>query len=337
MPLNMLSNLEPGLRRCWHPVALSGEITDAPVQVWLLGEPWVLARLGPRIVAFEDRCPHRWAPLSAGRIEGVLLRCGYHGWCFGSGGEAIEIPALGPGAKLPPRAKATPAAGVDERFGLVWLAPERPAAPIIELPEASDPAFAEGVLPPTRASVGAGLMIDNFLDFAHFPFVHSATFGGDSPAFIRDYSAEPVPGGFQVEYVDSFSNHEDPAVAEGLRPLIQTWKMTYHYRVPFSVRLRLDFLDSGGVNVVAFFVQPETSDQCRLYTILLRNDLGGDESAMADAIKYQEQVMAEDLAVQERYVLKEMPLELSAQVHTRADRITVELRRALVGLLAGES
>ena len=218
---------------------------------------------------------------------------------------------------------------------MVWLAPERPAAPIIQLPEASDPDFSEGVLQPTRAAVGAGLMIDNFPDFAHFPFVHKATFGGDSPAFIRDYSAERVPGGFQVEYEDLFSNHEDPAVAEGLRPLIQTWKMTYHYRVPFSVRLRLDFLDSGGVNVVAFFVQPEKIDQCRLYTVLLRNDLGGDESAMAGAIEYQEQVMAEDLVVQERYLPKEMPLELSTQVHTRADRITVELRRALAELLAG--
>jgi len=303
----------------------------------LLGEAWVLARLGSEIVAFEDRCPHRWAPLSAGRIEGTQLRCGYHGWCFGPDGAAVEIPALGADAKFPPRARATPAAGIEERYGLVWIAPEHPTAPIIELPEASDPAFDEGVLPPTRAAVGAGLMIDNFLDFAHFPFVHSGTFGRDSPAFIRDYSAERVPGGFVVEYEDTFSNREDPGVAEGLRPLIQTWRMTYHYRVPFSVRLRLDFLDTGGVNVVAFFVQPETASECRLYTILLRNDLGGEESAMAEAISYQEQVMTEDLAIQERYELKEMPLELSAEVHTRADRITVELRRALAGLLAESS
>jgi vanillate O-demethylase monooxygenase subunit len=238
MPVRMLSNVEPGLKAGWHPVALSAEVTDAPIQVWLLGEAWVLARLGPRIVAFEDRCPHRRAPLSAGRVDGDRLRCGYHGWCFDPDGAAVEIPALGPNARLPPRARATPPVGIDERYGMVWLAPEQPAAPIIELPEASDPGFAVGVLQPTRAAVGAGLMIDNFLDFAHFPFVHSGTFGGDSPEFIRDYSAQRVPGGFLVEYEDSFTNREDPAVAKGLRPLVQTWKMTYRYRVPFRCRQR---------------------------------------------------------------------------------------------------
>jgi hypothetical protein len=58
---------------------------------------------------------------------------------------------------------------------------------------------------------------------------------------------------------------------------------------------------------------------------------------MADAIDYQGKVMLEDLAIQERYVAKEMPLDLSEEVHTRADRITVELRRALADLLAGGS
>ena len=35
-------NEHPGLLHAWHPVALSAEVTDQPVRVLLLGQPWVL-------------------------------------------------------------------------------------------------------------------------------------------------------------------------------------------------------------------------------------------------------------------------------------------------------
>ena len=96
------------------------------MQVWLLGRAWVLARLDGRLTAFVDRCPHRLAPLSAGAVVGDTMQCGYHGWRFAADGPAVAIPANDPGVPIPPRACLTPAAGVQERFGLVWLAPARP-------------------------------------------------------------------------------------------------------------------------------------------------------------------------------------------------------------------
>jgi phenylpropionate dioxygenase-like ring-hydroxylating dioxygenase large terminal subunit len=38
-----LTNTDPALRRCWHPVARCSDVTDQPHGVLLLGEPWVLA------------------------------------------------------------------------------------------------------------------------------------------------------------------------------------------------------------------------------------------------------------------------------------------------------
>ncbi len=330
-----LTNVDPRLRRAFHPVALSSEVAAAPLPVVLLGERWVLCRLGGVIAAFDDRCPHRGAPLSLGHIEGGdRLRCRYHGWCYGADGAVVEIPALGPEVRALPPCRLTRPAAVVERYGIVWLAPEEPAAGVLDVPEADDPSYDVGFLPPQRAHVGAGLMIDNFLDMAHFPFVHGGTFGADSPEVIREYSAGRVEGGFEVVYDDTFSNREDPGVAAGIRPLLQQWRMTYVYRVPFSVRLRLDFLDAGGANVVAFFVQPETAEECRLYTLLYRDDTAGDAAAMAEAVAYQEAVMAEDLLVQERYEDNRLPLDLRREVHTRADRITLELRRLLRELVA---
>ena len=60
---------------------------------------------------------------------------------------------------------------------MVFIAPEPPLTELLDIPEADDPAFVHGALEPVTARVGAGLMIDNFLDMAHFPFVHAATIG----------------------------------------------------------------------------------------------------------------------------------------------------------------
>ncbi|KAF5825433.1 accelerated cell death 1, partial [Dunaliella salina] len=42
----------------------------------------------------EDKCPHRLAPLSEGRIEGDALQCSYHGWKFNCRGACIQIPQI---------------------------------------------------------------------------------------------------------------------------------------------------------------------------------------------------------------------------------------------------
>ncbi|HTX62797.1 MAG TPA: Rieske 2Fe-2S domain-containing protein, partial [Acidimicrobiales bacterium] len=94
-----LTNTHPALRYCWHPVARSADVGERPHRVFLLGEPWLLVRLGVdgELVAFFDRCPHRMAPLSIGSIVepagggGSVLQCAYHGWCFDAEGRCTEI------------------------------------------------------------------------------------------------------------------------------------------------------------------------------------------------------------------------------------------------------
>src|SRR5580700_7211664 len=102
----MLSNVDPALRRAWHPVARSAEVTTTPTRVRLLGQDWALVRLpegdgGCVLAAFVDRCPHRRAPLSAGSVNGTVLRCGYHGWCFAPDGTCTEIPSSGTTEHVP--------------------------------------------------------------------------------------------------------------------------------------------------------------------------------------------------------------------------------------------
>jgi hypothetical protein len=84
-------------------------------------------------------------------------------------------------------------------------------------------------------------------------------------------------------------------------------------------------------------VQPEADDSCRIYMSVHRNDLGGDAHAMAEAVEFERKIVDEDLALQERYADRRLPLDLTAEVHVRADRMTIELRRILGDLVAAAS
>jgi hypothetical protein len=110
--------------------------------------------------------------------------------------------------------------------------------------------------------------------------------------------------------------------------------LAYRLSAPFHLRLRIDFVEAGGSNVIGFFIQPESADSCRLFTTLWRDDLSGDAQRMADAVDFEVAVLREDLRVQEAFDALVLPLAPTAEVHTRADRITLELRRVLSELVA---
>eukprot|EP00878_Enallax_costatus_P015898 GHUV01016666.1.p1 GENE.GHUV01016666.1~~GHUV01016666.1.p1 ORF type:complete len:203 (+),score=34.80 GHUV01016666.1:201-809(+) len=82
----------------WYPLAIIKDL-DArkPTPAKILGIPVVIWRDGSgEWRAMEDRCPHRLAPLSEGRIDadGTLM-CSYHGWQFNGQGACTRIPQIG--------------------------------------------------------------------------------------------------------------------------------------------------------------------------------------------------------------------------------------------------
>ena len=62
---------------------------------------------------------------------------------------------------------------------MVFLAPEPPLSPRPSLSADGNVSFTRGGLPILRSRASAGLLADNFLDVAHFPFIHANTFGAD--------------------------------------------------------------------------------------------------------------------------------------------------------------
>jgi vanillate O-demethylase monooxygenase subunit len=328
-PPPALDNLHPALRRGWHPVALSTEVAEGSVErVVLLGESWALARIDGAVVAVADRCPHRGAPLSMGTVEGQALRCPYHGWCFDGSGTCVEIPALDPSSPRPPRARVATPAGVDERYGIVWLAPDAPVAPLVDLPEwgSSEFPLVQGGASTWRA--GAGQMADNFLDVAHFPFTHLGSFGVAGDRVVPEHDVRREGWTINVNH----THHAVSADPEDPRPELR--EQAFHLRAPFSIVLRLRYQRSGDELAVLLAIQPVDADTSRLYRWNLRNGRAALRRPEAELERLDALVVEEDRSLLEQLETNAMPLDLRDEVHTKADRATVELRKLLRDLCA---
>ena len=125
----------------WYPVGRSEEITsDAPFRTQILGLHFVAFRDGDgQAHVLSDTCTHRGGALGKGWVKDDCVVCPYHGWRFSGDGKCIAIPALGPGAKSPPRAK------VDQEAKAAKPKPKKMPAPA---PKEVDAASAK-IAPPT--------------------------------------------------------------------------------------------------------------------------------------------------------------------------------------------
>ena len=138
---NEVLNGHDALRDYWYVVGEGTDVTPGPRSVRLLGRDLVVWRSPDgTVVAAPDRCPHREAPLSLGRVEDGCLVCAYHGWTFGDGGRCVEVPSSAPGVPVPPKGHL-PVVCAAERYGLVWVCLGTPRAPIPVIAEEDDAAY----------------------------------------------------------------------------------------------------------------------------------------------------------------------------------------------------
>lgn len=191
------------LRNAWYMAGWDRDFAPGtPKAETILDEPIVFYRTDGGMVAMEDRCIHRLAPLSRGRCEGENLRCMYHGLLFDPSGACIEIP----GQDVIPKAARVRTYPLVERHAAVWIWMGDPALadPALVPPFRGyrDPAFA---MDPGRMDyrAPAKLICDNLLDLSHIAYVHLNSFSGGNPASGRgwidaDTTYRTLPRGVRV-------------------------------------------------------------------------------------------------------------------------------------------
>jgi phenylpropionate dioxygenase-like ring-hydroxylating dioxygenase large terminal subunit len=168
----------------WYAAAASHEVRGALLARTLLEEALVLFRTEDGTArALLDRCTHRFAPLSQGRLCADRVVCPYHGMEYDGTGACTRIPGQD---RIPVRASVR-SFPVLERYGLVFVWMGDPAladsSPLIDIPQYGSPGW--GI---SRGYSVFGcnwrLITDNLVDPAHTTFVHKRTIGNDAGADV---------------------------------------------------------------------------------------------------------------------------------------------------------
>jgi phenylpropionate dioxygenase-like ring-hydroxylating dioxygenase large terminal subunit len=322
----MLVTQEPVLRRHWHVVAESGRVTDTPARVRLLGRALVLWRTGEGVHGAIDRCPHRGAALSGGWLDGGCLVCPYHAWAYGPHGKAVRIPQLEEGLPIPPKARLA-MIRVAERYGYVWAALEEPVADIPRLPGCDEPGWR--VIPEffETWAASAPRIVDNSLDIAHTAVVHRATIGDFSKPRVRPYEVELTLDGFSARMpVDTHGVEVQGADSDGA----SVRDVTVEIVGPLAFVARITYA-TGIAHVIVTVATPVDDAESLFVQYVARNDTP-DAEADAAVLALDRRVTLEDQVIVE-LTDPDFPLDVTAEVHLRCDRVTLEYRRYLERML----
>lgn len=280
----MLDNDDPRLRAAWHPVARSQDVGPAGLEVRLNNTEYALTR------------------------EGTRVREGH-----GSENTPFDPVTITTGHEN--------AYGVDERYGLVWIAQQEPKAPLPRVPEWFDPAYHSDVLVEST-HVSAGVLTDNFLDVTHFSYLHRQSFGRSRPVTDDGYSIQ-ADGEHVVLRHDTVLQESRRNSDGGLG---ERRIATYSYWPPYLTHLQMYFPLDGSEAAATLVCQPESATSTRAYVLVAIPRIDPD---LAAQVAFSRRVLQEDLLLVERMADPRLCLDVRAELHTRADRASIEMRRLL--------
>lgn len=310
----------------WHPIALEKDLQDTPLALRLLEQDLVLWRDSSGLAhAWRDRCPHRGARLSLGQVKQDRLECPYHGWQFDGLGQCQRIPAL-PELK-PPTGYCVQTFEVQAQHGLLWvrLSPSAEAGPIPPFPGA-DSGLRLLNCGPYDVATSAPRVVENFLDMAHFSFVHEGWLGAAEHPEIAPYEVQETDGSLRAMGCRAWQPRSSLHA-------VGAAQVEYSYEVhsPYSAVLT-KVPEPGSTRIadwreaIGLFICPISPDSCRVWFRLAVADHDSSDEALA---AFQHTIFCQDQPVLESQQPKRLPIGPRSELHSSADRLSVAYRRYL--------
>jgi phenylpropionate dioxygenase-like ring-hydroxylating dioxygenase large terminal subunit len=339
----------------WHPVAALADVQAQPLAVQLLDQSLVLWRDEAGAVhAWADQCPHRGARLSLGRVCAGRLECPYHGWQFAPSGQCVRVPALPD--FVPPAGHAARVFAVQVWCELVWVCLQPGAfgataahgkqgdqtiqvtqgaqglstSPAIHaLPQfdaEADARLRKINCGPYDVATSAPRIVENFLDMAHFGFVHAGWLGARDTPEIPDYQVESTPTGLVATGCKAWQPQSNLHSTRGA--LVE-----YRYEVSGPYTAVLTKVPEAGSTAVqgwresiALFICPMGPERSRVWFRLAVADFATDAAQLQ---AFQHTIFTQDQPVLESQRPACLPLDVRAEAHTAADKASAAYRRFL--------
>lgn len=325
----MLVTQHPIFRRFWYPVLPVTDLADAPQSFTLLGERLTFwCNTDGQPVAVRDRCCHRSARLSLGKVVNGTLACPYHGWQFDGTGTCVRVPQLAAHEPISPhyRVDAYPC---QVRYGYVWVCLGEPLTDIPHIPEASNseyrliPEFYE-----TWHCAGLRVM-ENEFDLAHPTFVHTDTFGSTEHPTPESLELNETEWGIRVQGILGVTNPELQQQNLKMENSQTFRKLTMDWFMPFTVKLKIAY-SNGLEHIIVNTMTPINDQMSQMVQFCLRNDTEADTPA-ADVIAFDRAVTFEDKRILES-TNPDVPLSLGQEQHMFTDKPGIVMRQKLKAL-----
>jgi 5,5'-dehydrodivanillate O-demethylase len=239
------------LRRYWHPVGCSEDVTRKPQRTKVMCEEFVLYRGESGVpVLMQLRCAHRSLALDYGRVEGDCIRCPYHGWLYDRTGQCLEQPAEPEGSQFKDKIKLR-SYPTQELSGLVfaYLGPEpAPLLPLYDILRMENGVKGVNVV---NVSCNWFNHVENVVDLSHLPWLHGYTF--------------PAYGGAKVSYRNERKDYgaDMALLIEGVED-----EHVACYAFPTANRFAGQPVEEGGELVLSFIYRVPVDDNSMLMYFL---------------------------------------------------------------------
>ena len=306
------------LLKDWYVICRKEEIEENKILLkYVFDQEIIIWKKKERIMAWENLCIHRGSRLSLGSINNGILKCAYHGWEYNQDAQCVKIPSQ-PDIKIPKKA-CVKSYKVIEKMNMVWINLSKDANDFVNIKEFNESNFNHVASGPYIMNASAPRAIENFLDVAHFPFVHENHLGVKDKPMIDDYDVVSSNKGIHASNVKVFQPNPDGTNKSG--------EVIYDYHVhsPFVASLGKD-VSKNERFVLVFYVTPISETKSMIYTLTLMNFGKLDDKIVRD---YQDFITAQDVPIVESQRPELLPMDLQEELSIRSDKISIAYRRYL--------
>lgn len=315
-------HVDDPIRNEWFVGCEATLLTPATTQSITLLDTRVLLTRGAdgSVSAFADQCPHRGAALSLGTYDGETIACPYHGWQFSNDGKLAHQPAHPDLA--PPAFICLHSFRAQERYGFVWVCLGDAPQAITDY-EPYDRRPDRNVIYGPKVMEACGpRIVENFLDMAHFPFVHADILGQAPHTAVRPYDVVSTPQRIDANDCVFWQPNPGPHATQG-------GDVAYHYMVDTPFAAMLDKLpadaDGGAEGSFSLLIvaSPETEMRCRVWMI---TSAYGDDTPLQTFADFNALIFEQDIVTVESQRPYRLPLRPTAERHQAADRLSLAYR-----------
>jgi vanillate O-demethylase monooxygenase subunit len=331
------------LKNMWYVGAWAHEVTRDPLQRWMLDEPLVFYRTeAGESVVLDDRCPHRFAPLSIGRVVGDAIECGYHGFTFNPDGNCILMPGL---EKTPPKVcvRSYPVA---EKWGwiFVWMgeADQADEALIPDYHWLDDPEWV-GKGGTMHVEGNYRLLFENLMDLTHAKFLHKTTLSTDS---VTEFPVKVEADDTHVNMKRKMENipNTSPLWTKvgGFTQAVTQWQ-DVTYTPPNNVVINMGVYSAEGTTEnkeiefrILNALTPETKDTSNYFWAITRNFKLDDEELTQMAYESNKEAFLEDQWIVEKQHAMMQTMPDARPILFPHDKAVVKSGQLLDKLIAAE-